>query len=125
MRNRLAVALNWLWIYATGDRSARLITQGDQRHARATGPASWSVRRRRRSLPCAERLGSGDSNARLPQQGQSSFTYVLDGKAIFMHHDVAWSRRTEAVYAQDVTAIADVAMPPLRGTRLDGKSCMD
>lgn len=27
VRNRLAVALNWLWIYATGDRSARLITQ--------------------------------------------------------------------------------------------------
>jgi hypothetical protein len=23
--------LNWLWIYASGDRSARLITQGDQR----------------------------------------------------------------------------------------------
>ena len=31
VRNRLAVALNWLWIYASGDRSARLITQGDQR----------------------------------------------------------------------------------------------
>ncbi len=30
VRNRLAVALNWLWIYATGDRSARLITQGEQ-----------------------------------------------------------------------------------------------
>ena len=29
VRNRLAVALNWLWIYATGDRSARLITQGE------------------------------------------------------------------------------------------------
>ena len=31
VRNRLAVALNWLWIYASGDRSARLITQGAQR----------------------------------------------------------------------------------------------
>jgi NADH dehydrogenase len=31
MRNRLAVALSWLWIYATGNRSACLITQGDQR----------------------------------------------------------------------------------------------
>jgi NADH dehydrogenase len=31
VRNRLAVALNWLWIYASGDRSARLITQGEQR----------------------------------------------------------------------------------------------
>jgi NADH dehydrogenase len=30
VRNRLAVALNWLWIYASGDRSARLITQGEQ-----------------------------------------------------------------------------------------------
>jgi NADH dehydrogenase len=29
-RNRLAVALNWLWIYASGDRSARLITQGER-----------------------------------------------------------------------------------------------
>jgi NADH:ubiquinone reductase (H+-translocating) len=31
VRNRLAVALNWLWIYASGDRSARLITQHEQR----------------------------------------------------------------------------------------------
>jgi len=30
MRNRLAVALSWLWIYATGNRSACLITQGEQ-----------------------------------------------------------------------------------------------
>jgi NADH dehydrogenase len=30
MRNRLAVALSWLWIYATGNRSACLITQGQQ-----------------------------------------------------------------------------------------------
>jgi NADH dehydrogenase len=29
MRNRLAVALSWLWIYATGARSACLITQVD------------------------------------------------------------------------------------------------
>jgi hypothetical protein len=42
-----------------------------------------------------------------------------------MHHDVTWSRRTEAVYAQHVTAIADIAMPALRCTRLDGKSRMD
>jgi NADH dehydrogenase len=27
-RNRLAVSLSWLWIYLTGQRSARLITQG-------------------------------------------------------------------------------------------------
>jgi NADH dehydrogenase len=31
VRNRLAVALSWLWIYASGDRSARLITQDEQR----------------------------------------------------------------------------------------------
>jgi NADH dehydrogenase len=29
LRNRLTVSLSWLWIYATGQRSARLITQGD------------------------------------------------------------------------------------------------
>jgi NADH:ubiquinone reductase (H+-translocating) len=28
MRNRIFVALNWLWIYLTGQRSARLITHG-------------------------------------------------------------------------------------------------
>ena len=32
VRNRLAVALNWLWIYASGDRSARLITQHEQQN---------------------------------------------------------------------------------------------
>ncbi len=31
LRNRLAVALSWLWIYATGSRSACLITQVDHR----------------------------------------------------------------------------------------------
>ena len=31
VRNRLAVALSWLWIYATGSRSACLITQGEHR----------------------------------------------------------------------------------------------
>ncbi len=29
LRNRLTVALSWLWIYTTGDRSARLITHDD------------------------------------------------------------------------------------------------
>lgn len=29
VRNRLAVALSWLWIYTSGDRSARLITHDD------------------------------------------------------------------------------------------------
>jgi NADH dehydrogenase len=31
VRNRLVVALNWLWIYATGTRSAYLITQAEHR----------------------------------------------------------------------------------------------
>src|SRR5690606_22745047 len=30
LRHRLAVALSWLWIYLTGQRSARLITQADR-----------------------------------------------------------------------------------------------
>jgi NADH dehydrogenase len=30
VRNRLAVALSWLWIYSTGSRSACLITQGER-----------------------------------------------------------------------------------------------
>lgn len=29
LRNRVAVSLSWLWIYVTGQRSARLITQGE------------------------------------------------------------------------------------------------
>jgi hypothetical protein len=61
----------------------------------------------------------------LLQEGQSSFTYILDGKAIFAHHDVTWRRGTETIYAQHVTAIADVAMPALRYARFDGKSRMD
>jgi len=34
VRNRLSVALNWLWIYARDQRSARLITQGGGRGGR-------------------------------------------------------------------------------------------
>jgi NADH dehydrogenase len=30
LRNRLTVSLSWLWIYTTGQRSARLITQGQE-----------------------------------------------------------------------------------------------
>jgi NADH dehydrogenase len=37
LRNRLAVSLSWLWIYATGQRSARLITQGDADRDKAAG----------------------------------------------------------------------------------------
>ena len=35
LRNRLAVALSWLWIYTTGNRSACLITQVDHRPPRS------------------------------------------------------------------------------------------
>ncbi|MGQ3291683.1 MAG: NAD(P)/FAD-dependent oxidoreductase [Shinella sp.] len=37
LRNRLAVAMSWLWIYLTGQRSARLITQADVAKRRAEG----------------------------------------------------------------------------------------
>ena len=30
VRNRLAVAVSWLWIYSTNSRNACLITQGDK-----------------------------------------------------------------------------------------------
>lgn len=33
LRNRLAVAMSWLWIYTTGQRSARLITQGREQQS--------------------------------------------------------------------------------------------
>ncbi|WP_240232934.1 NAD(P)/FAD-dependent oxidoreductase [Devosia lacusdianchii] len=38
-KNRLAVALSWLWIYLSGQRSARLITQGNAEHL-GTKPAN-------------------------------------------------------------------------------------
>lgn len=34
LKNRISVALSWLWIYVTGHRSARLITQGEAGSAR-------------------------------------------------------------------------------------------
>jgi NADH:ubiquinone reductase (H+-translocating) len=37
LRNRLAVAMSWLWIYSTGQRSARLITQADVAKRRSEG----------------------------------------------------------------------------------------
>jgi len=95
-------------------------------YGRSTGPANWRIRRRRAVTILRHRAAwLRRFECPLPQQGQSSFTYVLDGKAIFTHHDVAGTRRAEAVYAQHVTAIAGVAMPALRCTRLDGKSRVD
>jgi NADH dehydrogenase len=38
LRNRLAVALSWLWIYVTGNRSACLITQVDHRNNPTSTP---------------------------------------------------------------------------------------
>jgi len=40
LRNRLAVALSWLWIYTTGNRSACLITQVDHRPKARYQPGS-------------------------------------------------------------------------------------
>ncbi len=40
LRNRLAVAMNWLWIYATGNRSARLITQHERQPASSNACAN-------------------------------------------------------------------------------------
>lgn len=37
LRNRLAVSLSWLWIYVTGQRSARLITQGEEGEDKTPG----------------------------------------------------------------------------------------
>ena len=34
LRNRLSVAMSWLWIYLSGQRSARLITQGPEEERR-------------------------------------------------------------------------------------------
>jgi hypothetical protein len=61
----------------------------------------------------------------LPQQRHGPFTYVIGGKAIFTHHDVAWSRRAIAVHAQHVAATADITMPALRRARFDGKPRVD
>jgi NADH dehydrogenase len=36
LRNRLTVALSWLWIYLSGQRSARLITQGEAKKSGAS-----------------------------------------------------------------------------------------
>jgi NADH dehydrogenase len=37
VKNRLFVALSWLWIYLSGQRGARLITQGDAKDHSAGG----------------------------------------------------------------------------------------
>ena len=50
VRNRLSVALNWLWIYARDQRSARLITwQGGE--AEGTAPFARGQRADRNGSP--------------------------------------------------------------------------
>jgi hypothetical protein len=61
----------------------------------------------------------------LPQQGERSLAYVLDGKAVLPHHNVTRRRGTEAIYAKHITVIADVAMPALRRTCFHCKSRTD
>ncbi|PYE86654.1 NAD(P)/FAD-dependent oxidoreductase [Phyllobacterium leguminum] len=46
-RNRIAVGLSWLWIYVTGHRSARLITQGQAREETSMISAPRPEKRRR------------------------------------------------------------------------------
>ena len=38
VRNRISVALNWLWIYLTGQRGARLITHSETESSRSASP---------------------------------------------------------------------------------------
>jgi NADH dehydrogenase len=40
LRNRLAIALSWLWVYTRNQRSARLITQGMSGRAEPVGEMS-------------------------------------------------------------------------------------
>ena len=42
VRNRLSVALSWLWIYVRNQRSARLITQGQKDNIAAERPTNSS-----------------------------------------------------------------------------------
>ncbi len=41
-------------------------------------------------------------------------TDVVDGEAILAQHDIARGRSTVALHAENIAAIADVAMPALR-----------
>jgi NADH dehydrogenase len=49
MKNRIFIALNWLWIYLTGYRSARLITQAGASPADGSAPAETADKPRRDS----------------------------------------------------------------------------
>ena len=43
VRNRLSVAINWLWIYARDQRGARLITWWGGRNAECGAAPCWTV----------------------------------------------------------------------------------
>ena len=96
----------------------------------ASQPARWmGASRRRHCQDNARGICHHPIGARLdafsPQHCQGPLTYVLRGKAVFTQNDIARSRRAISVYTQHIAAIADVAMPALRRTRLDGKPRVD
>ncbi len=85
----------------------------------------FSVSTREHCVIICKNVLSSTPKAFLPQHRHDPFTYVVDSESVFTHYDVAWSRRAISVYAQHVATIADVAMPALRRTRLDGKPRVD
>jgi NADH:ubiquinone reductase (H+-translocating) len=50
LRNRLAVALNWLWIHTLDQRGARLITQGRAVIGDTAAPTSETASQRLKSV---------------------------------------------------------------------------
>jgi hypothetical protein len=75
--------------------------------------------------PPSFQIERSTADASLTQYRHGSLAYVVDRESVFTHHDVARGRRTISVDAQHIAVIADVAMPPLRRTRLDGKPRVD
>jgi NADH dehydrogenase len=57
VKNRLFVALSWLWIYLTGQRSARLITQGEPDTHQQPGPPAEPQAAPGRPGPARVRVG--------------------------------------------------------------------
>ena len=67
VRNRLSVAINWLWIYARDQRGARLITWWG---GEVEGTARFRVRKRERGNP--PNKGGKRDNPRKPMCGSAS-----------------------------------------------------
>ena len=61
LKNRIFVALNWLWIYLTGYRSARLITEDRRRSAHRQQTVRRQQKRRQRRGQVRKRQTSGFS----------------------------------------------------------------